>query len=86
LDGSLVNNLEDSNAIDKAKAPEKPNIFVAFLLNWLPMLLIFGFFIYRMVKAGGGSKGGPFSVGKSKAILLGEVEINVPFDDVAGGG
>ncbi|MDE4949272.1 ATP-dependent metalloprotease, partial [Francisella tularensis subsp. holarctica] len=58
LDGSLVNKLEDSNAIVKSKAPEKPNIFLAFLLNWLPMLLIFGFFIYMMVKAGGGSKGG----------------------------
>ncbi|MDE5037901.1 ATP-dependent metalloprotease, partial [Francisella tularensis subsp. holarctica] len=39
LDGSLVNKLEDSNAIDKAKAPEKPNIFLAFLLKWLPMIL-----------------------------------------------
>ncbi|MWY04916.1 ATP-dependent zinc metalloprotease FtsH [Francisella tularensis] len=84
LDGSLVNKLEDSNAIVKAKAPEKPNIFLAFLLNWLPMLLIFGFFIYMMVKAGGGSKGGPFSVGKSKAKLLGEDEIKVTLDDVAG--
>ncbi|MFV9972801.1 MAG: ATP-dependent zinc metalloprotease FtsH [Francisella endosymbiont of Hyalomma asiaticum] len=84
LDGSLVNKLEDSKAIVKAKAPEKPNIFLAFLLNWLPMLLIFGFFIYMMIKAGGGSKGGPFSVGKSKAKLLGEDEIKVTLDDVAG--
>lgn len=37
-----------------------------------------------MVKAGGGSKGGPFSVGKSKAKLLGEDEIKVTLDDVAG--
>ncbi|ALB01694.1 ATP-dependent metalloprotease [Francisella persica ATCC VR-331] len=84
LDGSLVNKLEDSKAIVKAKAPEKPNIFLTFLLNWLPMLLIFGFFIYMMIKAGGGSKGGPFSVGKSKAKLLGEDEIKVTLDDVAG--
>ena len=84
LDGSLVSKLEDSKAIVEAKAPEKPNLFLAFLLNWLPMLLIFGFFIYMMMKAGGGSKGGPFSVGKSKAKLLGEDEIKVTLDDVAG--
>lgn len=84
LDGGLVNKLEDSKATIKAKAPEKPNLFLAFLLNWLPMLLIFGFFIYMMIKAGGGSKGGPFSVGKSKAKLLGEDEIKVTLEDVAG--
>ncbi|BCD90439.1 ATP-dependent zinc metalloprotease FtsH [Francisella halioticida] len=84
LDGRLVNKLEDSKATIKAKAPEKPNLFLAFLLNWLPMLLIFGFFIYMMVKAGGGSKGGPFSVGKSKAKLLGEDEIKITLEDVAG--
>ncbi|MDE5035744.1 ATP-dependent metalloprotease, partial [Francisella tularensis subsp. holarctica] len=34
--------------------------------------------------AGGGSIGGPFSVGKSIAKLLGEDEIKVTLDDVAG--
>ena len=84
LDGSLVNKLEDSKTIIKAQAPAKPNLLVAFLLNWLPMLLIFGFFIFMMMKAGGGGKGGPFSVGKSKAKLLGEDQIKVTLDDVAG--
>ncbi|MBK2085106.1 MULTISPECIES: ATP-dependent zinc metalloprotease FtsH [Francisella] len=84
LDSSLVNKLEDSKTAIKAKAPQKPNLFVAFLLNWLPMLLIFGFFIFMMMKAGGGGKGGPFSVGKSKAKLLGEDQIKVTLDDVAG--
>ncbi|MDE4957407.1 ATP-dependent metalloprotease, partial [Francisella tularensis subsp. holarctica] len=46
--------------------------------------LIFGFFIYMMVKAGGGRKGGPFSVGKSKSKLIGEDEIKVTLDYVAG--
>ena len=84
LDGRLVNKLEDSKAIVKANAPAKPSLLVAFLLNWLPMLLIFGFFIFMMMKAGGGGKGGPFSVGKSKAKLLGEDQIKVTLDDVAG--
>ena len=33
---------------------------------------------------GGGSKGGPMSFGRSKAKLLGEDQIKVTFDDVAG--
>ena len=49
LDGSLVNKLEDSKAKVKAQAPAKPNLLVAFLLNWLPMLLIFGFFISNTI-------------------------------------
>ncbi|WP_084593833.1 ATP-dependent zinc metalloprotease FtsH [Allofrancisella guangzhouensis] len=84
LDSSLVDKLETSKAIVKAKAPEKPNLLLAFLLNWLPMLLIFGFFIYMMAKAGGGGKGGPFSYGRSRAKLLGEDQIKVTLDDVAG--
>ncbi len=84
LDGSLVNKLEDSKAVIDAKAPAKPNLLVAFILNWLPMLLIFGFFIFMIMKSGGVGKGGPFSVGKSKAKLLGEDQIKVTLDDVAG--
>ena len=84
LDGGLVDKIEDSKAVISSKAPPKPNLLVAFLLNWLPMLLIFGFFIFMMMKGGGGSKGGPFSMGKSKAKLLGEDQINVTLDDVAG--
>ena len=84
LDSSLVTKLESSKTVIKAKAPKKPNLLLAFLLNWLPMLLIFGFFIYMMIKAGAGGKGGPFSYGKSKAKLLGEDQIKVTLDDVAG--
>ena len=85
LDSSLISKIEDSNANIIAKAPEQPSLLVAFLINWLPMLLIFGFFIYLMSKASGGSKGGgPFSYGKSKAKLLGEDQIKVTLKDVAG--
>ena len=85
LDSSLISKIEDSNANIIAKAPEQPSLLVAFLINWLPMILIFGFFIYLMSKASGGSKGGgPFSYGKSKAKLLGEDQIKVTLKDVAG--
>ena len=66
-----------------AKAPEKPNLFLAFVFNWLPLVLIAGFFIFLMSKASGG-KGGAFSFGKSKAKLLAENDVTVTLDDVAG--
>lgn len=56
--------------------------------SFLPILLIFGLFIYmmrRMSGAGGGGGGGVFSVGKSKAQLYDKgSDLRVSFKDVAG--
>jgi len=58
------------------------------LLSFLPILLIFGLFIYmmrRMSGGGGGGGGGVFSVGKSKAQLYDKgSDLRVTFKDVAG--
>lgn len=58
-------------------------------IPWLlPIVLIIGFWVFMLRRAGGGL-GGPggniFSIGKSKAILFDKDEkINITFDDVAG--
>ncbi|MFZ9034875.1 MAG: ATP-dependent zinc metalloprotease FtsH [Francisellaceae bacterium] len=83
LDQSIVDAMVAKNTTITAKAPEKPSLFLAFLFNWLPLLLIAGFFIFLMMRAGGG-KSGAFSFGKSKAKLLGEDQIKVTLADVAG--
>ncbi|MDA0910476.1 MAG: ATP-dependent zinc metalloprotease FtsH [Proteobacteria bacterium] len=83
LDQSIVDQMLIKNAEVSAKAPEKPSLLLAFLFNWLPLLLIAGFFIFLMMRAGGG-KSGAFSFGKSKAKLLGEDQIKVTLADVAG--
>ena len=83
LDQSIVDQMLNKNAELTAKAPEKPSLLLAFLFNWLPLLLIAGFFIFLMMRAGGG-KSGTFSFGKSKAKLLGEDQIKVTLADVAG--
>ncbi|WP_116963251.1 ATP-dependent zinc metalloprotease FtsH [Fastidiosibacter lacustris] len=83
LDQSIVDQMLSKNTEVSAKAPEKPSLLLAFLFNWLPLLLIAGFFIFLMMRAGGG-KSGAFSFGKSKAKLLGEDQIKVTLADVAG--
>lgn len=54
-----------------------------FLLNWLPLLLIVGLFIFimRQIQVGGGKA---MSFGKSKARLLNESKLKVTFKEVAG--
>lgn len=58
------------------------------LVSFLPIILIFGLFIYmmrRMSGGGSGGGGGVFSVGKSKAQLYDKgSDLRVTFKDVAG--
>ena len=56
------------------------------LLNFLPVLLIIGFwlFIMRQMQGGGGGAKGAMSFGKSRSKLQGEHQIKVTFADVAG--
>jgi cell division protease FtsH len=62
--------------------PARPS-FGTFLLNYLPLLLLFGFwiFLFRQMQAGGNKA---FSFGKSKAKLLTGDTPKVTFADVAG--
>lgn len=63
------------------------NLFGNWFLNFVPLLLIIGVWIFIMRRMGGGAAGGGnvFSVGKSKAKLVEKGEGNkVTFKDVAG--
>ena len=62
---------------------EEPSFWGQVLVSWLPMLLLFGVFIFfmRQLQAGGGKA---MSFGKSKARLLNEQQTKVTFKDVAG--
>ncbi len=69
----------------KGLPPKQQSLLVHFLLSWGPFLLLIGvwvFFMRQMQSAGG--KGGPLSFGRSKARLLGEDQVKVTFEDVAG--
>jgi cell division protease FtsH len=59
-------------------------------IPWLlPIILLIGFWVFMLRRAGGGGIGGPggniFNIGKSKAVLFDKDEkINITFNDVAG--
>ncbi len=83
-DPTLVSKLTASGVNVSAKPEgDSMNPLVRALLNWAPMLLILGVWIFfmRQMQSGGGRAMG---FGKSRARLLTEKQGRVTFDDVAG--
>jgi cell division protease FtsH len=60
------------------------NHLLSILVNWFPMLLLIGVWVFFMRQMQGGGRGGAFSFGKSKAKVLDESNNTVTFADVAG--
>jgi cell division protease FtsH len=54
------------------------------ILPWIMLIAIYIFFLRRMQGGTGGSKGGIFSFGKSRAKLMTDSQKKITFDDVAG--
>jgi len=73
------------NKVPKIKViPPEENIPVlGMILNWLPLLVLIGVYIFFMRQMQGGGRGA-MGFGKSKARLLTEKVGRVTFDDVAG--
>ena len=68
-------------------AGEIENTFVRDILSWvLPVMLCFGVWLIlmRRMSQGGGIGGGLMSIGKSKAKIYMEHDVEVRFSDVAG--
>jgi cell division protease FtsH len=82
---ALIGELRKSNVQIKAMAPKGQNILVSLFINSFPVLLLIGVWVYFMRQMQGGAGGrGAMSFGKSRARLLGEDQVNVSFQDVAG--
>ncbi len=62
---------------------EKDGLLFQFLISWVPMILLFGLFLFflRQLQAGGGKA---MSFGKSKHRVLTQNDISVTFADIAG--
>ncbi len=84
LDRGLVGDLINAKVQFDVKPREQTSLLVSLLINWGPMLLLIGVWVYFMRQMQGGGKGGPFSFGKSKARLLDQANNTVTFADVAG--
>jgi len=84
-DSGLVGDLLSNNVEIVASPPEKPSILMSILINWFPLFILIGLWVFfmRQMQGGGGGRGA-MSFGKSKARLLNEDQIKVTFKDVAG--
>jgi cell division protease FtsH len=82
-DPDLVKALRERKVKIAAKPEDESPWYMVLLLNWFPMLLLIGVWIFfmRQMQVGGGKA---MSFGKSRAKLLTENQHRVTFADVAG--
>jgi len=82
-DPDLVSTLRDKNVKITAKPEEDDPWYVVLFVQWFPMLLLIGVWIFfmRQMQVGGGKA---MSFGKSRAKLLNENTHKVTFSDVSG--
>ena len=84
-DPEMINDLLANGVDVTAQAPEQDSLLMQIFISWFPMLLLIGVWIFfmRQMQGGGGGRGA-MSFGKSKARLLGEDQVKISFNDVAG--
>ena len=84
-DAGLVGDLLNNGVEIVSAPPEKPSLLMSILINWFPLFILIGLWIFfmRQMQGGGGGRGA-MSFGKSKARMLSEDQVKVTFNDVAG--
>jgi cell division protease FtsH len=82
-DPELIKSLRRKQVQIAAKPADESPWYMVLLINWFPMLLLIGVWIFfmRQMQMGGGKA---MSFGKSRAKLLTENQQRVTFNDVAG--
>jgi cell division protease FtsH len=84
-DPEMINDLLGHNVEIQVNPPEKRSLLFDILISWFPMLLLIGVWIFFMRQMQGGAGGrGAMSFGKSRARLMGEDQVKITFNDVAG--
>jgi cell division protease FtsH len=83
-DRELINDLLNNNVEIIGEKPEEQSMLASIFINWFPMLLLIGIWIFFMRQMQGGGGKGAMTFGKSKAKLLSEDQIKTTFADVAG--
>ena len=83
-DPKLLDDLIKNNVSVKGVPPEEQSLLASIFINWFPMLLLIGIWIFFMRQMQGGGGKGAMSFGKSKARLLSDDQIKTTFADVAG--
>jgi cell division protease FtsH len=82
---ALIGTLLENNVEIEGLEPNGNSFWAHALISWFPILLLLGVWIYfmRQMQGGGGGRGA-MSFGKSRARLMGEDQIKITFNDVAG--
>ena len=81
---ALIGTLLENNVKIRGAEPDN-SLWAHAFITWLPFIFIFGIWFYFMRQMqGGGGRGGALSFGKSRARLLGEDQVKITFNDVAG--
>lgn len=81
----IVDTLTENKVKYMTKPEEAPSFFETFFFSWGPTLFFVVAWLFFMKKMGsGGSGGGVFGFGKSKAKLVNPDDIKVTFADVVG--
>ncbi len=84
-DPKMVDDLLSNRVDVKVVEPNQHGLLMTIFINWFPMLLLIGVWIFFMRQMQGGGAGrGAMSFGKSKARMLGEDQVKITFADVAG--
>jgi len=82
---ALVGDLLKNGVTVEGKPPEEQSLLLQIFINWFPMLLLVGVWVFFMRQMqGGGGRGGAMGFGKSKARMLTEEQNKTTFEDVAG--
>jgi len=86
VDQYLLGDLMKKGVKIAGKPPEQQSLWMHIFINWFPMLLLIGVWVFFMRQMQGGSsgRGGPMSFGRSRARMLTEDQVKVTFADVAG--
>ena len=71
-DANLVSQLMGKKVEVQAEPPEEPSWYMSLLLNWLPLLLLIGVWIFVIRQMQGGGPGKAMSFGRSRARMLNE--------------
>src|SRR5690606_19531361 len=83
-DEHLIDDLVRHKVEIKQAPPDTGVSFWSLVLNFLPVILIIGFWLFMMRQMQQGGSKGAMSFGRSRAKLLNEDQTKVTFADVAG--
>lgn len=83
-DNDLLNEMIRNNVDISGQPQQQESFLLRLFVNWFPMFLLIGVWIFFMRQVQGGGGRGAMSFGRSRARLLNEDQVKVTFANVAG--